>query len=264
MSLSTSTADATRRRRRRRVAIWLTFAALGISMGAVWATGFASVGGANGTNSPSPSLSSSDPAAHTSDLAGTITAGSDLTVDWNGRWGGTVATRFFTVDLDSKSASNNYNLAMLLTNDISNQGWTTVQLKVENADVGTGGTCNATVFDGTNDPKVMVMDSRDAGAYWNNLPGGTTYCVGIAAAPSPASDTNGTFLRRDSDTAGPGGVGARRGTRAARSGGVTAMGGARACPRRPPPGPPAARSGGGGAPRAPPHRRSWKRPTKSL
>src|SRR4051794_37572412 len=203
MSLSTSTADATRRRRRRRVAIWLTFAALGISMGAVWATGFASVGGANGTNNPSPALSSSDPGAHTSDLAGPATARSDPTVDWGGPPGGTAATRFFTVDLDSKSASNNYNIAMLLTNDISNQGWTTLQLNVENADVGAGGTCNATVFDGTNDPKLMVLDTRDAGVYWNNLPGGTTYCVGIATAANPADDTAGTFLRRDSDTTGP-------------------------------------------------------------
>jgi hypothetical protein len=172
-------------------------------MGAVWATGFASIGGANGTNAASPPLSSSDPAAHTSDLAGTATAGSDLTVNWIGRWGGTAATRFFTVNLDSKSSSNNYNIAMLLTNDISNQGWTTLQLKIENADVGAAGTCNATVFDGTNDPKVMVLDTRDAGVYWNNLPGGTTYCIGIAAAANPASDTSGTFLRRDSDTTGP-------------------------------------------------------------
>ena len=200
--MSTSTSGAARRGRRR-LAIWLAFAALGISMGAVWATGFASVGGANGTNNPSPALSSSDPNAHTSDLAGTVTAGTDLTVDWNGRWGGTAATRFFTVDLDAKSASNNYNLAMLLTNDISNQGWTTLQLEVENADVGTGGTCDATVFDGTNDPKLMVLDTRDAGVYWNNLPGGTTYCVGIDAAPNPANDINSTFLRRDSDTVGP-------------------------------------------------------------
>jgi hypothetical protein len=202
MSDSTSAAGATRRGRRR-LAIWLAFAALGISMGAVWATGFASIGGANGTNSASPPLSSSDPNAHTSDLAGTVTGGDDLTVNWNGRWGGTAATRFYTVDLDAKSASNNYNLAMLLTNDISNQGWTTLQLNVENADVGTGGTCDATVFDGTNDPKLMVLDTRDAGVYWNNLPGGTTYCVGIDAAANPASDTSGTFLRRDSDTTGP-------------------------------------------------------------
>jgi hypothetical protein len=200
--MSTSTTGAPRRGRRR-LAIWLAFAALGVSMGAVWATGFASIGGANGTDNPSPPLSSSDPNAHTSDLAGTVAAGDDLTVDWVGRWGGSAATRFFTVDLDGKSASNNYNLAMLLTNDISNQGWTTLQLEVENADVGSGGTCDATVFDGSNDPKLMVLDTRDAGVYWNNLPGGTTYCVGIAAAPNPASDTGGTFLRRDSDSTGP-------------------------------------------------------------
>src|SRR3954462_15453133 len=201
--MSVSTRSPQGRRGRRRLAIGLSFAALGISMGAVWATGFASVSGANGTNGASPALTSSDPSAHTSDLAGTAAAGAGLTVDWNGRWGSTAATRFFTVDLDSKSASNDYNVAMLLSNDISNAGWTTLQLKVENKDVGVGGTCNATVFDGTNDPKLMVLDTRDAGVYWNNLPGGTTYCVGIDAAPNPASDTGGTFLRRDSDTTGP-------------------------------------------------------------
>jgi hypothetical protein len=171
-------------------------------MGAVWATGFASVGGANGSNGASPPLSSSDPGAHVSDLSGTVVQGTDLEVDWDGRWGSTAATRFFTVDLSSKSAANDYNVAMLLTNDISNTGWTTLQLKVENADVGAGA-CDATVFDGTNLPKVMVLDTRDAGVYWNNLAGGTKYCIGVAAAPTPASDVNGTFLRRDSDTTGP-------------------------------------------------------------
>jgi hypothetical protein len=203
MSGTTTRSSHAARRGRRRLAIWLTFAALGVSMGAVWATGFATLGSANGTNGASPALTSSDPGAHTSDLAGLVTGGSTFTVNWVGRWGDTAATRFFTVDLDSKSAANNYNIAFLLTNDISNAGWTTLQLKVENADVGSGGTCDATVFDGTNDPKLMVFDSQDAGVYWNDLPGGTTYCVGIAAAPNPASDPTGTFLRRDSDTTGP-------------------------------------------------------------
>jgi hypothetical protein len=170
-------------------------------MGAVWATGFASIGGANGTNAPSPPLSSSDPAAHTSDLAGTATAGSDLTVDWVGRWGGTAATRFFTVDLDSKSASNDYNLAMLLTNDISNHGWTSLQLNLELFDAGTG-TCAASDFDGTGTKHLVALDSQDAGAYWNNLAGGKRYCIGIAPA-SPADSITDTFIRRDSDTVDP-------------------------------------------------------------
>jgi hypothetical protein len=202
MSGTSRTAQATRTGRRR-LAIWLTFAAIGVSMGTVWATGFASIGGANGTNGASPPLTSSDPGAHTSDLAGSVTAGDPFTANWNGRWGSTAATRFFTVNLDAKPAGNSYNLAFLLTNDISTAGWTTLQLELENADVGAAGTCDATVFDGTNDPKVMVFDSEDAGVYWNNLPGGTTYCVGIAAAPDPANDITGTFIRRDSDTVGP-------------------------------------------------------------
>jgi hypothetical protein len=201
MSVITPRAHGTRRGRRR-VAIWLTFAAVGVSMGAVWATGFAEIGG-SGNPGTSPAVKSSDPSAHVSDLATAVTPGSDLTVDWNGRWGSTAKTQFFTVDLSSKSAANDYNVAMLLTNDISNQGWTTLQLQVENKDVAAGACDGTTTFDGTNDPKLMVLDTRDAGVYWNNLPGGTKYCIGIAASQNPAADPNGTFIRRDSDSADP-------------------------------------------------------------
>ena len=132
-------------------------------------------------------------------LAGTVTAGSPLTVDWTGRWGSTAATNFFKVTLDSKPAGQTFNAAMLLTNDISTFGWESLQLKVELKDVGASGSCNAsTDFDGTQNPKVMVFDTRDAGVYWNALAGGSTYCIGIAA--SNGQDTSGTFLRSASDT----------------------------------------------------------------
>jgi hypothetical protein len=189
----------TARRSRRRIAAWLSFAALGILMGAVWATGFASIGGAQGTTTGSPAVTSGGATDHTNALAGTVTAGSPLTVDWTGRWGSTAATEFFKVNLDSKPAAQTFNVAMLLTNDISSFGWESLQLKVEQKDVGAGGSCTpGTDFDGSQNPKVMVFDTRDAGAYWNALPGGTTYCIGIAA--SNGQDTSGTFLRSGSDT----------------------------------------------------------------
>src|SRR5256885_15819379 len=89
------TQTTTARRSRRRLAAWLAFAAVGVSMGAVWATGFASIGGANGTNGTSPAVTSSSPGQHTPELSGLVTAGSNLAVDWNGRRGGTAPPKFF-------------------------------------------------------------------------------------------------------------------------------------------------------------------------
>jgi hypothetical protein len=188
------------RRSRRRLTAWLAFAAVGVSMGAVWATGFASIGGATGTNGSSPSVTSSAPGQHAPELAGLVSAGSNLTVNWNGRWGSTAATKFFEVDLTGKPTGT-FNVAMLLTNNISNSGWTSLQLDLELFDAGTG-TCSAADFDGSGVKHLVALDSRDAGAYWNGLAGGKRYCIGIAAA-NPANDMTTTFIRRDSDTVDP-------------------------------------------------------------
>jgi hypothetical protein len=188
---------------RRRLATWLAFGAAGLATGAVWATGFASVGGTTGNNDPSPIVAPSAPAAHTAALAGAITAGSDLTVDWAGRWGSVSAdTNFFTVDLSGEANTQTYNVAFLLTNttDISSAGWSSLQLKVEEVDAGAG-PCDASDYDGTQNAKVMTFDSKDAGVYWNGLAGGKVYCLGINAGGG--QDPAGTFLRRDSDTADP-------------------------------------------------------------
>jgi hypothetical protein len=199
MSTVTSATPA-KGRARRRLAAWISFAVLGVAMGAVWATGFASIGGATGTNGPSPFLAPSNPGAHTADLSGTANAGSPFTVDWAGRWGSNAATNFFTVDLSGQPGTRTYNIAFLLTNDISTAGWSSLQLKMENKDI-VSGPCVASAFDGTNRPQVMPFDAKDAGAYWNGLAGGKVYCIGIAA--STGNDTAGTFLRRASDTTGP-------------------------------------------------------------
>ena len=75
---------------------------------------------------------------HTDALAGVMSAGSPLTVNWTGRWGSTAATEFFKATLDSKPVGQTFNVAMLLTNDISTYGWESLQLKVELKDVGVG------------------------------------------------------------------------------------------------------------------------------
>src|SRR3954465_11078380 len=161
-----TTTRASVRKGRRRLSIWLGFAALGIATGAVWATGFASIGGATGTNGSSPILAPSAPGAHAPDLQGAVTAGSPLTVDWAGRWGSNVSTNFFTVDLSGKPGTQTFNVAFLLTNDISAAGWTTLQLKLE-AVSRASGACDPADYDGTNLPRVMAFDAQDAGVYWN-------------------------------------------------------------------------------------------------
>ena len=191
------------RPRRRGLAAWIAFGAVGLATGAVWATGFASIGGATGNNDPSPIVAPSTPASHTAALSGVITAGSDLTVDWDGRWGSIPAdTNFFTVDLTGEPNTQTYNLAFLLTNttDISGNGWSSLQLKVEEVDAGSGA-CDASAFDGTKNPKVMAFDSQDAGVYWNGVAGGDVYCIGVNT--SDGQDPTGTFLRRASDTVAP-------------------------------------------------------------
>lgn len=189
--------------RRRGLTAWLAFGAVGLATGAVWATGFASVGGGTGTTGASPIVAPSTPATHNPSLSGVVTADSPLTVDWNGRWGSIAAdTNFFTVDLTGEPNTQTYNLAFLLTNttDISSHGWSSLQLKVEQVDAGSG-PCDASAFDGTQDPKVMAFDSQDAGVYWNGVAGGDVYCIGVNA--SDGQDPAGTFLRSASDTVAP-------------------------------------------------------------
>ena len=182
------------RRNRRRLAAWLGFAAVGIATGAVWATGFASIGGATGTDAASPIVAPSEPGDQAADLAGAVTPGSALTVNWDGRWGSNADTNFFTVDLSAKPNTRDVqHRDVLLTNDISNAGWSSLQLKVEAVDRATGA-CVAADFDGTNRPEVMAFDAQDAGVYWNGLPGGDIYCIGVNA--SDGQDSAGTFLRR--------------------------------------------------------------------
>ena len=188
------------RKNRKRLGVWLAFAAVGIATGAVWATGFASIGGTTGTDAASPILAPSAPGAHTPDLQGAVAAGSSLTVDWAGRWGSTASTNFFTVDLSGKPGTQTFNVAFLLTNDISGDGWTSLQLQLEAVDIASGA-CDPAAFDGTNRPRVMAFDAQDAGVYWNGLAGGSVYCIGVNA--SDGNDTGGTFLRRADELSGP-------------------------------------------------------------
>src|SRR3954453_13897341 len=129
--MSSSNITPAKRRNRRRLTAWLAFAAIRLATGAVLATGFASIGGATGTNGSSPILTPSAPGAHAPDLQGAVAADSPLTVDWTGRWGSNADTNFFTVELSGKPGTQTFNVAFLLTNDVSTAGWSTLQLKLE-------------------------------------------------------------------------------------------------------------------------------------
>ena len=173
-------------------------------MGVVWATGFASVGGQAGAGSTgSSALAHSGGVNSASDLNSLVTArATPFDVTWNGLWGATADTNFFTVDLGS--ASGNYNVAMLLTNggDMANAGWVSLQLKVGYIAKPSGSTCSDTDFSGAlTSPHVITFDTADTGAYWNGLAGGSVYCIGMKAWTPPstdgyAPDPTDSFIRR--------------------------------------------------------------------
>lgn len=202
------------RRSRRRLALWLAFGAIGLSMGAVWATGFATFSaGANGTTTVSPIVVPGSPTDVANPLASVVTAGSTWNVNWTGDWGSTGATEFFQVDLSSLPSAQTYNLAMLLTNGAAMSAgtnlWQTLQLNVELTQPA-GSSCAASDFttsSTTEVSRIFVFDSDDAGVYWNSadtdvqstlsgITGGQIYCIGINAAAPPYDGTS-TFLRDD-------------------------------------------------------------------
>src|ERR687898_512056 len=77
-----------RKRARRRLAAWGALLLLGLALGAIYATGFATSGGTTGTTS-NPAANNNDRSDNqdTSALAGLITSNRNLTFNWEGRWG---------------------------------------------------------------------------------------------------------------------------------------------------------------------------------
>jgi hypothetical protein len=194
-----SPASSSARRHRRRLTAWAAFGAVGLATGAVWASGFASVSGANGTTVISPALTKTAPTPATSALASKATAVTPLAFDWQGRWGSIAAdTVMFKVDLSGAAfAGKTYNLAVLLANTSDMRGWASMQLELERVDVAASGSCTASAFDGTQNNQLLNFDDEDAGVYWNAVPGDAVYCLGLAA--SPGDDNAGTFLRAAQD-----------------------------------------------------------------
>jgi hypothetical protein len=189
----------------RRLAAWLAFGAVGLATGAVWASGFSSSSAAEGVVAGSPAIAKSDPDVAASPLNGTVTPAADLPIDWDGRWGSIAAdSPIAVVDLsNAKFAGKTYNVALLLANTSDLTGWSTVQLKVEQKSVANAAACTPAAFSGTDNDEILNFDDQDAGVYWNGLPGGSTYCIGVNAAAG--DDAAGTFLRGADDADPPDG-----------------------------------------------------------
>src|ERR1700754_4183403 len=151
MSSIDSPTPLPRSRSRRRLAAWAAFGAAGLAAGAVWASGFGTIGGAKGNETVSPIVVPSAPTPHPADLLTAVTAGTTLSYDWTGRWGSVADTNLFTVDLTGKAGT--YNIGFLLSNGdamSAGSGWSTIQLKLEAVQAygGGGTTCDASDFVG--------------------------------------------------------------------------------------------------------------------
>lgn len=218
-SITTRTA----RRSRRRLALWLGFGVVGLSMGAVWATGFATFSAGAGTVNTPAIVVPGSPTDAATPLAGDVVADSGAwTVTWNGLWGLSPAYNYFTVTTPASPADATYNIAMLLSNGASLTGaasWQSLQLKLWLVNAGVSGTCTGGTFPGleTTDggvanpvtggvARVFYFDNYDSAVYWNNtdadvgsdltnqgtvttgIIAGQKYCVGIQAS-NPENDT---------------------------------------------------------------------------
>jgi len=199
--MSTFDSPNPRSRPRRRLAAWLAFGAVGLATGAVWATGFTSFTGTQGTAVESPAMTKGTPADQANDLNGKATKVNDITFDFDGRWGKIAAnTSLVKVDLSTLAAGKHFNIALLLANTSDLTDWASMQLKIENVYEATGtASCDASHFTGSAHAKVLNFDNEDAGVYWNALPGDAVYCIGVSAATG--DDVAGTFLRAATDTA---------------------------------------------------------------
>jgi hypothetical protein len=202
--LTSNSMTSTTGRTRRRLAAWATFGAVGLATGAVWATGFADSTAVSNPMTDSSALTKTAPVPDPSHFQGVTTDVAPLTIDWDGRWGAIGAdTVLFQVDLtDARfDATFDYNIATLLANRAGTAltGWSSLQLEVR-LNEAAGANCVAGDLAGADaaDVEVLRLDDQDAGVYWNTLPGGEVYCIGVAQ--SDGDDVAGTFLRAADET----------------------------------------------------------------
>ena len=205
-----------RSRSRNRLAVWLAVGIIGLALGAVWATGFATIGAGNTSSVTSPALTRDAPTAQADRLANVVSAVTPLDYTFEGYWGSVPATTLFKVDLKNNPAhaTGTFNVALLLGDKTPLAGWSSLQFFFEEVEAsGPGDTCDENDFDetdagATKNGKLMRIDSEDAGVYWNGLPGGHVYCLGIGPSDGRDDstgqiDTDYTLLHSASETTKP-------------------------------------------------------------
>lgn len=186
---------------------WLMLA---LAIGMVWATVSATTGGISGIPQAA-ALNPSQPGdgQDTAVLANKVASSGNLTWNWSGQWGVVGSQAMYAVDLDALPAGDSFYLGVYLTNIPA--GFADLQLQLRIADVGAAGSCNASAIEGVSnagDQRIMVFDAADAQVAFSGmngatsgLPGGSTYCVGVADYSGAGMDPAGTFIRKSS--AGP-------------------------------------------------------------
>ena len=198
-----------RRRFRRRLAGFATVLLLGLSLGTIYATGFATTGGETGTTgNASPINDAPGDKLDTSGLNGLITNPTpDLTWNWSGRNGSVNSAVMYEANLTGEPGGNNYFVGVYLTN--SPVGFSDLQLQVRIAAEGGDNAC--TISDltdtATSNYRVFVMDTNDAqvtfsgmGGATTGLPGSERYCIGVVDYTGAGKDPAGTFIRRISSS----------------------------------------------------------------
>lgn len=195
-------AQRRRRRQRRRLCALAAFLALGLSLGTIWASGFATTGGTTGIASTSPFIyANPGNKQDTSGLNGLITSGGELSWSFQGQWGKVASLVMYTADLDT--LSGNYYVGVYLTNTPT--GFSDLQLQLRIANVGSGGSCTTAALEATpsSNYRIFTFDAVDAqvtfsgmGGLTTGLAGGNTYCVGIIDYSGSGQDSAGTFIRK--------------------------------------------------------------------
>jgi hypothetical protein len=190
-------AERRRQKSRRRMALWGAFLVLGLALGTIYATGFASNSGttdAGGSAGAGAVMGSPGANEDASALANAVTSGSNLQYTWSGRWGSFASNQvMYTVDLTGQTGT--YYSEVLLSNTPS--GFTDLQLQIRMAGDGGDG-CQAADLNTSPTNRVMTFDSSDTQVTYPGLTaaGGPVYCIGVAAANG--KDPAGTFIRKAS------------------------------------------------------------------
>jgi hypothetical protein len=222
-----------RQRTRRRLGAWGAFLLLGLLIGAVYATGFATIGAGTPSESTPESLAGEPQAtqAENSALKNSINpVTTELTYSWLGRWGSIETAVMYELDLEGTdpvdeeefTASDKFYSEVVLLNEPT--GFSDLQLQLRIAKLaepssescalngeaalksavapnGGGVVANQRVmhFD-TSDAQVLFKGINDSSGAATGLPGAAEYCVGLVnytGPPEAGKDELGTFIRKN-------------------------------------------------------------------